>query len=84
MLCNRVIQLYVYTCLFSFRFFSHIDYHRILGRVLCAIQQVPIDPLLYMPQCAYASPNPLVHLSPHPPVLFGKHKFFKVCESIKE
>ena len=29
-----MIQSYTYTYLFSFRFFSYIDYHRILGRVL--------------------------------------------------
>ena len=36
------IQVYTYTHPFSFRFFSHIDYHRIQGRVLCALQQVPV------------------------------------------
>ena len=38
----QVIQLYVYVHPFFLRFFSHIDYHRILGRVPCAIEQVPI------------------------------------------
>ena len=32
--------IHVYTYPLSFRFFSHINYHRILGRVPCAIQQV--------------------------------------------
>ena len=30
---KKMIQLYIYTHLFFFRFFSHTDYHRILGRV---------------------------------------------------
>ena len=42
LLYNKGIQLYVYTHPFSFRCFSHIGYYRILGRVLCAMQQVPI------------------------------------------
>ena len=29
----------MYTQPFSFRFFFHTDYHRILGRVFCAVQQ---------------------------------------------
>ena len=35
-------QLYIDTDPFFFRFFSHRDYRRILGRVLCAVQQVPV------------------------------------------
>ena len=31
------IQLYIYTHLFSFRFFSHIDYHRILDNTISLI-----------------------------------------------
>ena len=34
--CTTVIQSCTYTHPFPFRFFFHIDYHRILGRVLCA------------------------------------------------
>ena len=33
---------YIYIHIHSFGFFFHIDYHRILGRVLCAVQQVPV------------------------------------------
>ena len=33
---------------FSFKFFSHIDYNRILDRVLCATQQVPVGRLFHM------------------------------------
>ena len=38
------------------RHFSHIDYHRILGRVICDIQQTPVGQSFHIPQCAYASP----------------------------
>ena len=57
---NKVIKLHMYTHPFSFRFFSHIDYHRILGRVLCAIEQVRTGQSVHIPQCAYVSPKPLV------------------------
>ena len=63
------------------RFFAHIDHDRILCRILCAIQQVPVGQSFHIPQCAYTNPKPPVHPShrPHPrPVPFGK--FFKVCE----
>ena len=36
---DKVIQFCIYTHPFPFRFFSHIDDHRILGRVVCARQQ---------------------------------------------
>ena len=52
---------YIHTYPFSLRFFSHVDYHRIPGRVLCATQQVPIGPLFHTPQCAYANPKPQIH-----------------------
>ena len=55
---------YIHT-LFFFRFFSHIDYHRIFGRVPSAIQQVPIGQSFHIPQCAPASPKPPIH--PYPP-----------------
>ena len=55
---NKVIQLYIYTYPFFFRFFSNVDSHRILGRVFCAIQRVPVGQSLHIPQCAYASPKP--------------------------
>ena len=35
---SKVIQLYVYVCLFFFKFFSHLGYYRILSSVPCAIQ----------------------------------------------
>ena len=54
---------FIYTHPFSFGFFSHIDYHRILSRVLCAIQQVPIGQSLHIPQWAYVNPKPWVHPS---------------------
>ena len=39
-----MIQLYIHTHLFFFFFrpFPHIGYHRVLGRVRYALQQVPI------------------------------------------
>ena len=69
---------------FFFKFFSHIDYQRILGRVPCALQQVPVGQSFHIPQRAYASPKPPVHPFPLP-VPFGNHKFvFKVygCVSV--
>ena len=58
---NKSDQSYIYTYPFSLRVFSHIDYHRILGGVLCAIHQVPIGQSFHIPQCAYDSPKPPVH-----------------------
>ena len=75
-------QSYIYTYPFSLRFFSHANYRRILGRVLCAIQQVPDDQSFHIFQCAYAIPKSPVHLSHILPVPFGNHTFFKICESI--
>ena len=61
LLCNKVIQLRVYTHPFSFRFCSHTDDHSILGWVPCARRQVPIGQSFHRPQGAYASPTPPVH-----------------------
>ena len=78
LLYNKVIQLYVYTHPFFFRFFSYMDHHRILGRVPCALQQVPVGRSFHIPQCTYANPKPPVHPSPYhlPPLatisLFSK------------
>ena len=78
-----MILLYMHTLPFFFTFFSHLDYHRILGRVSCAIQQVPIGEPFHMPQCAHPNPTPTVHLCLPPRVPFGNHKFiFKVGESV--
>ena len=60
-----MIQLFLYTHLFFFRFFSYADYHRILGGVPCAIQQVPIVQSFYTPQCEYADLKPPIPASPH-------------------
>lgn len=35
-------QFYIYIYPLFLRFFSYIDQHRVLGRFLCAIQQVPV------------------------------------------
>ena len=53
LLYSKVTQSYEYT--HSLSNFSHIDYHRIVDRVLCAIHQVPIGQSFYIPHCAYAS-----------------------------
>ena len=39
---------------------------RVLGRVLYAVQQVPIGQSFHIPQCTYASPASSVHPSPIP------------------
>ena len=62
---------------FSFRFFSHIYYHRILDRVLSAIQYSPTGQSYHKPQCRYANPNPksippTLHLSPLITINFSK------------
>ena len=77
--CTTIIHRHTFTL---FRFFYHIDYPMILGRVPHAIQQVPIGQSFHIPQCAYTSPKPPDYPSPSP-ISFGNHKFvFKVCESI--
>ena len=60
---KKVIQLHIYT--HPFRFFSHIDYHRIVGRVPCAIQQVPPSQSSSIPECAYTNVKWPVHPSLH-------------------
>ena len=47
LLCSKVTQLYVYTHALSFRLFC------LIGRVLCAIRQVPIGQSFRIPPCAY-------------------------------
>ena len=61
MVYNKAIPLYIYTDSFLFRFFSHIDHHRILGSVPSAVQQVLIGQFFHVPQCAYANPRPALH-----------------------
>ena len=69
----------MYTCPFSLRFFSHIDYHWILGRVLCLYSRSPLANCSYSSVCICQSQT----LSPaFSPICFGYHKFFKVCQSI--
>ena len=45
----------MYTRAFSFRFFPHIDHRGIRGRVLWALQQVPVGQSFHVPRCAYAA-----------------------------
>ena len=61
LLYNKVTQCYMYTPSLPFRFFSHTDYHRISGRVLRALQQIPTGQPFHISQCAYASPKPPVY-----------------------
>ena len=70
-LYNKVIQLYVGPRPFFFRFFSHIDHHKLLGIDPCAIQQVPAGQAFHIPQCAHANPSMfqsafLLHLKANP------------------
>ena len=51
------VQVIMYTYPFFCRLFSHMDFHRILGRVPCVVQHVPVDQLFNIPQCAYANPK---------------------------
>ena len=37
---SKVIQLYIYLCLFFCKIFSHLGYHRILSIIPCAMQLV--------------------------------------------
>ena len=48
----------MYTHPFSLRFFSHKDYHRLLSRGVCVIQQVPAGQLFHITQCAYNNSTP--------------------------
>ena len=63
LLYNKVIQLHMYTHPFSFKFFSNIDRHRILGRVLYNTQQVLPSQPLHTPQWAHANPKPVSDMS---------------------
>ena len=76
LLYNKVIQFYMYTHSFSFRFISHIDYHRILGKVPYVIQQVSVGWHSIYHSVNMPIPNP--ESTPHP---FGNHKFV-YCESV--
>ena len=70
----------MYTHPFFFRFFSHVGYPRILGRVPYAMQPVLIGQSFHVPHCACANLKPPVHPSLPP---FGNNKFvFKVFESV--
>ena len=66
--CTRVIRLlwFIYAHLFFFRFFSHIDHHRVLDRVLCAIQQAlhwPVIPCTSVYLCQSQTPSPSLPLT---------------------
>ena len=62
---DSVIHTHIHSLSDSF----HIDYHRIVGGVLCAVRQVLAGQSFHGPQSAYANPKPPVHPSPpHPNV----------------
>ena len=69
-----MIQLYIFTLPFFFGLFFCIYYHRILGRVPCAIQQVPVGQWFHIPQCLCQSQTPIASLPQ--PVAFGNHSLF--------
>ena len=54
---SRVIQLHThrYTHMLFFRFFSIIDYYKILSIVPCAIQLILVIHLSYIQQCIYGN-----------------------------
>ena len=57
---------HVHICIFFFRFFFLMDYYKILTVVPWAVQQVPVDYLVYIEQCVCVSPSLLIYSS-----LFG-------------
>ena len=67
---------YIYTYPFFFRYFSHIDDHRVLGRgSLCCTG--PVIPQTSVCICQSQTPSPSL---PSRTVSFGNHKFiFKAC-----
>ena len=91
---SNVILLYIEIYLFFFKFFSLLDYYKILSIVPCAIQQVLVNYLFYISLslymiyiyiyvcvCVCVNPKLLIILPPAFP--FGNHKFvFYVCGSI--
>ena len=72
---HKVIESYIYTYPFSFRLFSQKDYHRILCRVLCAIQQVPLANHSIYFGVHMPLPNPQCIPPTVPPDPFGNYKF---------
>lgn len=63
---------------FFFRFFYCINYHRILARVLFAIQQSPVTSyFIYLSVHIYANPTPPIH--PSPQHVFSNQNFIQLC-----
>ena len=69
-----MIHLYIY--LFFFRFFPHINYCRILSRVLYVIQYVLVDYLFHLYYCVYVNPKLLIY-SPYLSPLVTMSLFLK-------
>ena len=77
----NVVSVYIYP--FIFRFFSHIDYNRVLSRFPCAIySRSLVLTYLYMVVCICQSQPSNLFIPPqHFP--FGNHKFgFEILESV--
>ena len=51
----RIAKWFSYTYTHSH---SHVNYHRISGRVPCAVEQVPVDHPFRIEECTYANPKP--------------------------
>ena len=51
---------HIYLCILFFRFFSIIDYYKILSIVLCALQEAPVGYLSYVYPCVYVYPTSLL------------------------
>ena len=81
LLYSKVNQLYVYIYLLFFVLPSHLDHHRALSRVPCAMQQALTSYLLYTQKCIYVNTNLPIH--PTPLSLLSIHMFiFYVCFSV--
>ena len=53
----NVTQLHIYMYSFSFRLFSHVGYHSVLGRVPCDTQKVLADYLAYTESVCMFTPH---------------------------
>lgn len=53
LLYHKELQLYICTDLYFSDSFSHVDDHRRLGRVPCALREVPVDQSFRTPQGVY-------------------------------
>ena len=61
MVYSKVIQLCVHIYPFFFRFFSHIDYYRLLSRVPCAINNLGLTYTLLSSETCFQSRQGIVN-----------------------